>query len=52
MPSDSDQFMVTFPADWNLEEYATARRKFPSVQDLIRELVRRDIENYEKENKK
>jgi len=52
MAGDSEQFMVTVPADWDLNTYATARRKFPSVQDFIRELVRRDIEAYEKENKK
>lgn len=52
MPADSQQFMVTVPTDWNLEEYAKEKRKFPSVQDFIRELVRRDIEANEKENKK
>ncbi|MEW5955999.1 MAG: hypothetical protein AB1626_05705 [Candidatus Micrarchaeota archaeon] len=52
MPGDSEQFMVTVPVDWNLTEYATSKRKFPSIQDFIRELVRRDIETYEKDNKK
>jgi len=52
MPGDSEQFMVTVPLDWNLGEYATSKKKFPSIQDFIRELVRRDIEAYDKENKK
>jgi len=52
MSGDSEQFMVTVPSDWNLGEYATSKKKFPSIQDFIRELVRRDIEAYDKENKK
>ncbi|OIO23351.1 hypothetical protein AUJ65_03885 [Candidatus Micrarchaeota archaeon CG1_02_51_15] len=52
MAGDSEQFMVTVPSDWKLTEYSTSKRKFPSVQDFIREIVRRDIEAYEKENKK
>ena len=52
MSSESEQFMVTVPTDWNLEKYCTEKRKFPSVQDFIREVVRREIETYEKENKK
>ena len=39
--------MVTVPQDWSLEYYAKEKRKFPSVQDYIRELIRRDIEAYE-----
>ncbi len=48
---DSQSFLVTVPGDWALEEYAKDKRKFPSVQDYIRELVRRDIEQYEREQK-
>ena len=47
--ADSESFLVTVPGDWELGEYATEKRKFPSVQDFIRELVRRDIETFEKE---
>lgn len=46
---ESQSFLVTVPIEWNLENYAKDVRKFPSVQDFIRELVRRDIEAYEKE---
>ena len=49
--ADSQSFLVTVPIDWELEKYAVEKRKFPGVQDYIRELVRRDIENYEKEQK-
>lgn len=42
---------MTVPGEWGLEEYAKEKRKFPSVQDYIRELMRRDIEQYEKEAK-
>ncbi len=48
--ADSQSFLVTVPAEWSLEEYSKETRKFSSVQDYIRELVRRDIEAYEKEN--
>jgi len=47
--ADSDSFLVTFPGDWELESYSINKRKFPSVQDYIRELIRRDIEQYEKD---
>jgi Arc/MetJ-type ribon-helix-helix transcriptional regulator len=46
---DSESFLVTVPMEWKLEKYATDKRRFPSVQDFIRELVRRDIETIEKE---
>ena len=46
---ESQSFLVTVPGEWQLEEYAKEKRKFPSVQDYIRELVRRDIEAYERE---
>ena len=48
---ESQSFLVTVPGEWNLEDYSTAKRKFPSVQDYIRELIRRDIEEYDKEKK-
>ena len=48
---DSQSFLVTVPGEWEVEEYAKNKRKFPSVQDYIRELIRRDIEQYEKEAK-
>ncbi len=48
--ADSESFLVTVPADWKLGDYTSTRRKFPSVQDYVRELVRRDIEAYEKEH--
>ncbi|NUN11726.1 hypothetical protein HUU53_03715 [Candidatus Micrarchaeota archaeon] len=51
MGSESESFLVTVPKDWEIQEFAVDKRKFPSVQDLIRELIRRDIENYEKESK-
>ncbi len=51
MASDSESFLVTVPSDWDLTKYATGVKKFSSVQDFIRELVRRDIEAYEKEQK-
>ncbi|MEK6923868.1 MAG: hypothetical protein AABW54_01350 [Candidatus Micrarchaeota archaeon] len=44
--AESQSFMVAVPTDWNLEEYSKEKRKFSSVQDYIRELVRRDIEAY------
>ena len=50
--AESQSFLVTIPQEWNVEDYATKTRKFTSVQDFVRELIRRDIENYEKENKK
>lgn len=48
---ESQSFMITVPQDWELEEYAKEKRKFPSIQDYIRELIRRDIEEYEKSKK-
>lgn len=47
--AESESFLVTVPGDWDLEKHAVDKRKFPSVQDLIRELIRRDIEAWEKE---
>lgn len=49
MAGDSESFLVTFPVDWDIKEHAERKRKFPSVQDLVRELVRRDISEFEKE---
>ncbi len=46
---ESESFLVTVPVDWNIQDHAVNKRKFPSVQDFIRELVRRDIESFEKE---
>ena len=40
---------MTVPIAWKLDKHATKNRKFASVQDFIRELVRRDIENWEKQ---
>jgi len=37
------------PGDWKLEDHAVRNRKFPSVQDFIRELIRRDMEAWDKE---
>ncbi len=48
--ADSESFLVTIPTDWALGDYATSKRKFPSIQDYVRELIRRDIEAYEKEH--
>ncbi|MFH1779846.1 MAG: hypothetical protein ABH803_01735 [Candidatus Micrarchaeota archaeon] len=50
MGSDSESFLVTVPIDWNLQDFAKEKRKFPSVQDFIRELIRRDIESIGKED--
>ncbi len=47
--ADSEPYLVTVPGEWDLEHYTVEKRKFPSVQDYIRELIRRDIEQYEKE---
>ncbi len=47
---DSESYLVTIPGEWKLEDYATTKRKFPSIQDYVRELIRRDIEAYEKEH--
>ena len=46
---DSESFLLTVPVDWNLNSYATEKRKFGSIQDYVRELIRRDIEAFEKE---
>jgi len=51
LAGDSESFLVTFPTDWEIKDHAEKKRKFPSVQDLIRELVRRDIAEFEKEAK-
>ncbi|MFA4946598.1 MAG: hypothetical protein WC607_03635 [Candidatus Micrarchaeia archaeon] len=42
---------MTFPVDWDIKAYAEKKRKFPSVQDFIRELTRRDMEAFNKEEK-
>ncbi len=47
--ADSESFLVTVPGEWTLERHCVDKRKFSSVQDFIRELIRRDIENYDKE---
>lgn len=47
--ADSESFLVTVPGEWKLEKHAVDKRKFSSVQDFIRELIRRDIEAYDKE---
>ncbi len=47
--ADSESFLLTVPVDWNLNIYATDKRKFGSIQDYVRELIRRDIEAFEKE---
>ena len=49
MGADSESFLVTVPLDWDLREHAEGKRKFPSVQDFIRELIRRDIEALDKD---
>ncbi|MEM0475543.1 MAG: hypothetical protein QW343_01990 [Candidatus Norongarragalinales archaeon] len=46
---ESESYLVTVPGEWNLENHAVRNRKFPSVQDFIRELVRRDMEAWDKE---
>ncbi|MEM4255035.1 MAG: hypothetical protein QXR53_01765 [Candidatus Norongarragalinales archaeon] len=51
MGADSESFLVTVPLDWDLKDHAEGKRKFPSVQDFIRELIRRDIESYDKETR-
>ena len=51
MASDSESFLVTVPLDWKLKEHAEEKRKFPSVQDFIREFIRRDIEAYDKDQR-
>jgi hypothetical protein len=43
MPDVSEQVLVTFPIGWKIEAHSK-KRNFGSVQDMIRELVRRDIE--------
>ncbi len=47
--AESQSFLVTVPVEWQLDSYSKDKRKFSSVQDYVRELIRRDIENYEKE---
>ncbi|MFH0973356.1 MAG: hypothetical protein V1817_01030 [Candidatus Micrarchaeota archaeon] len=46
---ESESYLVTVPGDWRLEDHAVKNRKFPSVQDFIRELIRRDMEAWDKE---
>lgn len=46
---DSESFLVTFPTDWDIKGHAEKKRLFSSVQDFIRELVRRDIAGLDKE---
>ncbi len=48
MANESQSILVTVPKAWKLDKHATKNRKFASVQDFIRELVRRDIEDWEK----
>jgi len=43
MAESSEQVLLTFPVAWKIESYAR-KRNFASVQDFVRELVRRDIE--------
>jgi len=47
---DSESFLVTFPVDWDIKGHAEKKRLFSSVQDFIRELVRRDIARLDKED--
>ncbi|MFH0835684.1 MAG: hypothetical protein V1834_00805 [Candidatus Micrarchaeota archaeon] len=49
MAADSESFLVTIPIAWSLKDHATENRKFSSVQEFIRELIRRDIELWDKE---
>ncbi len=49
--AESESFLITFPGEWKVENHATKKRKFPSIQDFVRELVRRDMETMEKEEK-
>lgn len=49
MANDSQSILVTVPTAWKLEKHATKNRNFASIQDFIRELVRRDIEAWEKQ---
>ncbi len=46
---ESESYLVTVPSDWKVEDHAVKNRKFPSVQDFIRELIRRDMEAWDKE---
>lgn len=45
--AESQSFMVTVPGDWEVEKHAIDKKKFASVQDYIRELIRRDMEAHE-----
>jgi len=47
---ESESYLVTVPNDWSVEDHAVKNRKFPSVQDFIRELIRRDMELWDKED--
>ena len=49
MTSDSESFLVTVPTSWDLQPHSMRNRKFPNVQDFIRELIRRDIEDWDKQ---
>jgi len=42
--ADSETIPVTFPKSWNIKMLAVKHRKYASVQDYVRELVRRDME--------
>jgi hypothetical protein len=42
---------MSLPDEWDVDDFATRKRKFASLQDYIRELIRRDIEVFEKEEK-
>lgn len=49
--AESESFLITFPGEWKVENHSTKKRKFPSIQDFVRELVRRDMETLDKEEK-
>lgn len=34
---------------WSLQKHAIDNRKYPSIQDFVRELIRRDIEGWDKQ---
>jgi hypothetical protein len=40
---ESEQVIVTVPIAWKIEAHSK-KRNFAKVQDMIRELIRRDIE--------
>ena len=43
MGEKTEQYLVTIPEVWDIKEYASSR-KFHNVQDFIREIIRREIE--------